>query len=62
MACLDFVSPDDDKVAPSDRCSWDSIALAIRRRAATLSAPDAEDLNRFANLLDGLAALEKQRD
>ena len=40
-------------------CSWQAIATAVRRHAATLSGEARMELEQFAELLDGIAKLNK---
>lgn len=58
MYCLQqqAFAPDDEEL--SGECSWASIAEAIRVSAFGKTVEEAVDLNRWADLLDGIGALE----
>lgn len=43
-----------------DLLSWTGIAAAVRSHARTLAPAEAEELQKFAELLDGFAELEKR--
>jgi hypothetical protein len=61
VTCVDF-APADTNEAEFRPCSWESIASAVRLLALSQPAEEAADLERFAELLDGFAELEKQCD
>ena len=58
MYCLQqqAFAPGDEEL--SGECSWASIAEAIRLSALGKTAEEAVDLNCWADLLDGIGALE----
>jgi hypothetical protein len=60
MNCVDLSSSGDRDELLAEACSWHSIAAAIRQRAHALEA-DASDLREWADLLDGLAALDDRQ-
>jgi hypothetical protein len=53
-------APDDDEL--DEECSWASIAEAIRLRALGRPIQEAVDLNRWADLLEGIGALEPPKE
>ena len=53
-------APGDEEL--SGECSWASIAEAIRLNALGKTAEEAVDLNRWADLLDGIRMLEGSRE
>jgi hypothetical protein len=61
VVCLQKAfTPDDEEL--DAECSWASIAEAIRLRALGRTIEEAVDLNRWADLLDGIGALEASNE
>jgi hypothetical protein len=60
MTHIGFAPPRTDEIGSADPLSWESIAAALRRHAATCAKPEATELEAFADMLDGFAALSRR--
>ena len=60
MSCTPLRHRFPDSFATDDLLSWTGIAAAVRSHAQSLAKEDAEDLLKFADLLDGFAELERR--
>lgn len=60
MSCVRLSHRFEPCVDTPDPLSWTAIVASVRTQAAGLPPEDAEDLLRFADLLEGFAELEKR--
>lgn len=62
MSCVQLRTFASENEEAASDCSWSVIADSIRLHSLGKSVDEAVDLNRWADLIDGIAALESCKE